>query len=65
MARIVWHHHHHRPRLTLKETLKMQIDPTAILALISDLTQQVAALRAENQQLRAALAEHHPSTDER
>lgn len=35
----------------------MQIDPAAVLAVISDLAQQIAALQAENQQLRAALAE--------
>jgi hypothetical protein len=34
----------------------MNIDPSAILALLSSLTQQVAALSAENESLRQALA---------
>jgi len=34
----------------------MTIDPSAILALISDLTTRNAALQAENAQLREALA---------
>lgn len=34
----------------------MTIDPAAILALISSLTQQIAQLEQENAQLRAALA---------
>lgn len=32
----------------------MMIDPSAVLALLSTLTQQVAALQAENAQLREA-----------
>lgn len=35
----------------------MHVDPAAILALISNLTQSNAQLAAENEQLRAALAE--------
>jgi len=41
----------------------MNIDPSAILALISSLTQQVAALEAENASLREALAQGAPPTD--
>lgn len=33
----------------------MNIDPSAVLALLSDLTQRLAASEAENAQLRAAL----------
>lgn len=35
----------------------MSIDPAAILALISSLTQQVAALEQENARLREALGD--------
>lgn len=35
----------------------MQIDPAAILALLSDLTGRLAAAEAERDALRAALAE--------
>lgn len=41
----------------------MNIDPAAILALVSTLTQQVASLEQENAQLRAALAEGADSPD--
>lgn len=37
----------------------MNIDPAAVLALISSLTAQVAALEQENGQLREALAERN------
>lgn len=36
------------------------MNPTAILALLSNLYEQAAALQAENEQLRAALAEQSP-----
>lgn len=39
----------------------MDIDPAAILALISTLTAQLAAAQAENTQLRAALAQTAPT----
>ncbi len=38
----------------------MSIDPAAVLALISTLTQQIAELQQENAQLRQALAEREP-----
>lgn len=37
------------------------MNPAAILSLISDLYSQVAALTAENEQLRAALDEQKPA----
>lgn len=54
MARLRWHRDHHRRSLIGDP---VNIDPAAVLALLSSLTQQVAALTAENEQLRAALAE--------
>lgn len=41
----------------------MGIDPAAVLALISDLTSRLATAERENGQLRAALAERQPATD--
>lgn len=35
----------------------MQIDPAAVLAVISDMAARIAALSAENEQLRQALAQ--------
>jgi uncharacterized small protein (DUF1192 family) len=40
------------------------MNAAAILALISNLYEQVAALQAENEQLRAALAEKAPDGTE-
>ena len=41
----------------------MNIDPAAVLAVISDQAERIAALQAENEQLRRALAERSDKTD--
>ena len=41
----------------------MNIDPAAVLAVISGQAERIAALQAENEQLRRALAERSDKTD--
>lgn len=42
----------------------MPIEPGAILALLANLQTQIAALSAENEQLRAALTQYVPQATE-